>query len=198
MRTNCESTSVLRRVVTASLTSSTGAIAVMTPESGLLTTYWSLFSCHFVLIDKESLPTGIEIPKSIEKFDKASTPFLKAKSSIFSPEAAIQFADTWIWSIPTIGAETILVSASAIAIRIDAAGLLIAKVGFSPIVTTSPEKSVNERKLIEKFDVGTCQGPTNWSLAVMPPTVLSPIVIKNDLHATVGCWSTWWIDSSNA
>ena len=34
------------------------------------------------------------MPKSTANLDKASTPFLRDKSSIFSPDAAIQFAET--------------------------------------------------------------------------------------------------------
>ena len=59
-------------------TSSTGAIAVMTPDKGLFTSSCLPSSCHFVFIDKESLPTGIAIPNSTHIFDKASTPSLKA------------------------------------------------------------------------------------------------------------------------
>ena len=44
---------------------------------------------------------------------------------------------------------TILVNASATAIRIDAPGFLTAMVGFSPTVRTSPLFDVNDRKLIE-------------------------------------------------
>ena len=42
-----------------------------------------------------------------------------------------------------------LSNASAMAIRIDAPGLLIAMVGFSPTVNTSPLEEVYDLKLIE-------------------------------------------------
>ena len=80
--------------VTATDTSSTGAIAVIIPDKGLETSSSSFFSDHFVLIDKESFPTGIETLRSTLIFDNASTPYLNAASSLFSPEAAIQFAET--------------------------------------------------------------------------------------------------------
>ena len=80
--------------MTAIDTSSTGAIAVTIPDKGLETSSSLLFSDHFVLIDKESLPTGIEILRSTLIFDNASTPCLSAASSLFSPDAAIQFAET--------------------------------------------------------------------------------------------------------
>ena len=37
---------------------------------------------------------------------------------------------------------------------------------------------------------GTCHGPTIWSLATVPVTLRSPIVIKKLLLATVGCFNT--------
>ena len=74
-------------------------------------------------MDKESLPTGIAIPRSIQKLDNASTPFLRFKSSIFSPHAAIQLADALIEEIDSIGTDIILVTASATAILIEAAAL---------------------------------------------------------------------------
>ena len=75
-------------------TSSTGAIAVTTPDKGLVTSNSLLSSDHFVFIDSESLPTGIDISKSTLILDKASTPSLKARSSLLLPDAAIQLADT--------------------------------------------------------------------------------------------------------
>ena len=68
----------LNSVVTPNETSSTGAMAVITPDKGLLTSYSSSPSFHLVLIDKESLPTGIATPSSIHMFDNASTPKSKA------------------------------------------------------------------------------------------------------------------------
>ena len=76
------------------LTSATGAIAVITPERGLFTTFSAEPSSHLVLIDNESFPTGTEIFKSTQHFESDSTPSLSAKSSTSSPEAAIQFAET--------------------------------------------------------------------------------------------------------
>src|SRR3546814_5358020 len=37
---------------------------------------------------------------------------------------------------------------------------------------------------------GTCHGPTIWSRQDSPPTVRSPMVMRNDLLATVRCRST--------
>ena len=108
-----------------------------------------MFSDHFVLIDKESLPTGIEILRSTLIFDKASTPYLSAASSLFSPEAAIQFAETWTLLSPLITTPAMLVRASANAMRIEAAGFVRANVGFSPIDITSPVFEVNDLKLKE-------------------------------------------------
>ena len=110
-------------VVIDVLTSLTGAIAEMIPVIGLLTVKFDWSFSQVVLMDKESLPTGIAIPRSIQKFDNASTPFLRLKSSIFSPHAAIQLADALIEEIDSIGTDIILVTASATAIRIEAAAL---------------------------------------------------------------------------
>ena len=95
IKTIAESLSRRSSGVTALEISSTGAIAVITPDRGLVTSSSFLPSDHFVFIERESFPTGIDTFKSTAIFDKASTPFLSAKSSLLSPDAAIQLADTW-------------------------------------------------------------------------------------------------------
>ena len=80
--------------VTLTVTSLTGAIAVTTPDKGLVTSNSLLSSDHFVFIDNESFPTGIDTFKSILILDNASTPFLNARSCLLFPDAAIQLADT--------------------------------------------------------------------------------------------------------
>ena len=90
----CDGVSVFNSGVTETRASSTGAIAVITPESGLFTTNSSSPSFHLVRIDKESLPTGTDTSRSTQHFDNASTPSLSEISSISSPVAAIQLADT--------------------------------------------------------------------------------------------------------
>ena len=122
-KTKHGSSKFLYSVVIEVLTSLTGAIAEMIPVIGLLTVKFDWSFSQVVLMDKESLPTGIAIPRSIQKFDNASTPFLRFKSSIFSPHAAIQLADALIEEIDSIGTDIILVTASATAIRIEAAAL---------------------------------------------------------------------------
>ena len=122
----------------ASLVSSTGAIADITPVKGDLTSKFCPSSTHFDLIDKESFPTGIEISSSQQIFDKASTPSLNAKSSLLLPQAAIQLADNTTRSNDFIGALIRLKIDSARAIRIEALGFEIAIDGFSPIEIASP------------------------------------------------------------
>ena len=61
--------------------SSTGAIAVMIPDNGLFTSNSASLSFHLVFIERESLPTGIDIFSLDDSFDNASTPFLRFKSS---------------------------------------------------------------------------------------------------------------------
>ena len=88
--------SVINSGVMPRETSSTGAIAVITPDKGLVTTFSLPSSDHLVFIDSESLPTGTDISKSTQIFESASTPFLKSKFSLSSFVGAIQLAETCI------------------------------------------------------------------------------------------------------
>src|SRR3546814_3184849 len=54
----------------------------------------------------------------------------------------------------------------------------------SPVVDSKPVA------VTAQSATGTCHGPTIWSRTVRPPTVRSPIVIKNCLLATAGSCST--------
>jgi len=90
-------------------------------------------------MDKESLPTGIEIPKAgHNSIPTALTDSYSFASSPGAPQAAIQFADNFTSSKRRISAANKLVSASPTAIRA-AAGASITAIGvLSPIVITSP------------------------------------------------------------
>ena len=64
--------------VIAFVTSFTGATDVTTPDNGLVTIFSLSSSIHFVFIDKESLPTGIDISRSMQILERASTPDRRA------------------------------------------------------------------------------------------------------------------------
>ena len=108
-----------------------------------------MLSDHFVFIDNESFPTGIETFNSIHILESASTPSLNAKSSLLSPQAAIQFAETCTLFKSLMTTPAIFVKDSASAIRIEADGFDRAKVGFSPIDKTSPEFDLKDLRLNE-------------------------------------------------
>ena len=150
-------------------------------------TLWSLPSCcHWVRIDKLSLPTGIEIPNAgHNSIPTACTVSYKAASSPASPHAAIQLALS-LTRLSSIGAANKFVIASAIAMRPDAGALRAAKGVRSPILMASPANPWKSAKVTAQSATGTCQGPTIWSRWVSPPTARSPIVTKNRLLATVG------------
>ena len=142
--------------------------------------------CHWVRMDKLSLPTGIEIPRAgHNSIPTAYTVSYKAASSPSSPHAAIQLALS-LTRFNSIGAANKFVMASAIAIRPDAGALSAANGVRSPMLMASPANPLKSAKVTAQSATGTCQGPTIWSRCVSPPTARSPIVIKNRLLATVG------------
>ena len=65
-------------------------------DTGEITDLSTPLSCHTVFIDKESLPTGMDTPKSWQSSDTADTAAYKLASSPATPHAAIQFADNLI------------------------------------------------------------------------------------------------------
>ena len=90
--------------------------AITSPPSG-----------YFCFIDRESLPVGILIPNSIEKSEAASTASYKRASSPLLRHAHIQLADSDTLCKPSFsGAQTMLVSVSAMALRLPAVGLMSA------------------------------------------------------------------------
>ena len=87
-------------------------------------------------------------------------------------------------------AQAMLVIASATAKRADAAGFNNATGGRSPIAIASPVKPCKLVVVTAASATGTCQRPTIWSRATIPVIERSPMVIKNDLDATVGFFNT--------
>ena len=85
---------------------------------------------YFCFIDSESFPVGILMPNCIAKSEAASTASYKRASSPLLRQAHIQLADSDTpFSPPSKGANTILVRASAIALRLPAVGLISAVSG---------------------------------------------------------------------
>jgi hypothetical protein len=145
---------------------------------------------HCVRIDRLSLPTGMLMPScGHSSSPTALTVSYSAASSPGSPQAAIQLAES-LTRDSSIGAASKLVIASATAMR-PAAGASSAAIGVrSPMAIASPARLEKSASVTAQSATGTCHGPTIWSRCVRPPTVRSPIVIKNRLLATVGCAST--------
>ncbi|MPM73150.1 hypothetical protein SDC9_120126 [bioreactor metagenome] len=119
----------------------------------------------------------------------AFTVAYSAASSPASPQAAIQLADIFTRE-SSMGAASMLVMASATAMRPDAGALMAASGVRSPMAIASPLKPLKSASVTATSATGTCHGPTIWSRCVRPPTARSPMVIRKRLDATVGCAST--------
>ena len=80
-------------------------------------------SVYFCFIDKESLPVGTLIPKSIQNSDTAFTALYKRASSPSFLHGHIQFADKETeFKLSFKGAQIILVNASVIEFLLPASG----------------------------------------------------------------------------
>src|SRR6218665_590336 len=96
-------------------------------------------SGYFCFIESESLPVGMLIPSSIAKFEQLSTASYKRASSPSFLHGHIQFADNEMPLIPSFnGAQMIFDKASAIAVRLPAAGSISAAIGECPIEVATP------------------------------------------------------------
>ena len=127
-------------------------------------------------IDRESLPTGIAIPRSRQSsLPTASTVSNRLASSPACPAAAIQLADSRMRPMSSMAAAAILVTASPTAIRPDAGALIEASGVRSPMAMASPVWLSKPLMVIATSLTGTCHGPTNWSRTQSPPTVRSPM-----------------------
>ena len=125
--------------VTVFRTSCTDANAEIIRETGATTFLaWSP-SFHSVAIDKESLPTGIDIPRAGQSsMPTALTESYSFASSPGAPQAAIQFAESFTSARRAMSAANKFVIASPTAMRA-AAGASIAATGVrSPIDIASP------------------------------------------------------------
>ena len=168
-----------------------GANADTISDRGATTSLFLLPSFHAVRMDIESLPTGMLMPICGHNcIATASTVSNSAASSPRYPAAAIQLADNFTSPMLAIRAAARLVSASPTAMRPEA-GPSITAIGVrSPIAKASPRSVAKPINDTATSATGTCQGPTKGSREHNPPTVRSPIEIRNVLLATAGKRST--------
>ena len=172
-------------------TSSHGAKAETTRESGPTTSRVPLPSFQAVRIDIESLPTGMPTPRrGHSSRATARTVSKRAASSPGDPAAAIQLAESLTRESDATGAAARFVRASPTAMRPDAGPSTTATGERSPIANASPAYPSNDRSVVAQSATGTCHGPTIGSREHRPPTVRSPIVTRNVLSATAGWRST--------
>ena len=168
-------------------TSATGANAEITSDSGEVCVRVSPSCCQTAFIDSESLPTGIAMPRlGHSSSPTAFTASNRRASSSPWPQAAIQFADRRMSDSLAMCAAARFVIASPTAMRALAAASTSAMTGRSPIAIASPVVASKPVAVTAQSATGTCQGPTIWSRTVRPPTVRSPIVIRNCFEATQG------------
>jgi hypothetical protein len=127
-------TSVRNCGVSVRRTSATGANAETISDTGDTTDLSPCSSRQVVRIDKESLPTGIAMPKAGQScMPTACTAAYSAASSPGSPQAAIQLADSRISLKRAMSAASTLVMASATAMRAEQAASSKAKGVRSPM-----------------------------------------------------------------
>ena len=120
-------------------TSSQGAKAETTSDSGATTAFGCPSSCQVVRIDIESLPTGMPTPS--RGHSSRATAFTVSKSAASSPgepAAAIQLAESLTRESDSTGAAARLVRASATAMRPEAGASMTASGVRSPIAKASP------------------------------------------------------------
>ena len=120
-------------------TSSQGAKAETTSDSGDTTAFSSPCSSHVVRIDIESLPTGMPMP-SLGQRSRATafTVSKRAASSPGEPAAAIQLAESLTRESEATGAAARLVRASPTAMRPEAGPSTTAIGARSPTAKASP------------------------------------------------------------
>ena len=115
-----------------------------------------------VVIDNESLPTGIATPSAGQKSSAtALTVSNSAASSPGWPQAAIQLADNFTCCSDGTSAAARLVIASPIAMR-PLAGPSSTAIGLrSPIANASPCSVRKPSVVTATSATGTCHGPTS-------------------------------------
>ncbi len=142
-------------------TSVTGANAVTISDSGDVTDAGLPSACQPVRIDSESLPTGMAIPSAGHSSSPtARTASYRRASSPGWPAAAIQLADSFTSPSRAMGAQAMLVSASATAMRAEAAASSSAIGARSPMAMASPVVTSNPVAVTPASATGTCQRPT--------------------------------------
>ena len=148
---------------------------------------------YFCFIESESLPVGILIPSSIAKSEHAFTASYKRASSPSFLQAHIQLADNETDAKPSFnGAQTILESASAMAVRDPAAGSIKAAIGECPIEVAIPSLPLKSRAITPTLFNGNCKGPVHCCLDTLPPTQRSTLLVNQSLQATASSCKTWF------
>ena len=126
--------------VSVARTSPSVANAVTMSDTGEVTFLAPSASFHWVRMDSESLPTGMDTPSAGHSSrPTALTVAYKAASSPGSPHAAIQLAES-LTRGNSMGAASKLVMASATAMRPEAGASTAAMGVRSPMAMTSPPK----------------------------------------------------------
>src|SRR5690606_22023978 len=121
--------------------STTFLISLQCPPAEIITVPGAIISSvgYFCFIDRESLPVGMLIPRAIANSEQPSTAWYKRASSPSFLQAHIQFADKETDFRPSSsGAQTMLVSASAIEFLLPATGSISAEIGECPIAVAIP------------------------------------------------------------
>ena len=121
-------------------TSRTGANALTTRLSGATCLCgFPLESVHSVRMERESFPTGIEMPSAGHRSRAtARTVSNRFASSPSSPQAHIQFADNFTSPISPMSAAAMFMSDSTTASRPDAGAEISATLLRSPIAMACP------------------------------------------------------------
>ncbi len=168
-------------------TSLTWPAAVMITVPGANT----LSSPYFWVIDKESFPVGMLMPRSIAKLLHASTASYRRASSPSFLHGHIQFALSEMLSKPSSsGAHTMLVRASAILITEPAAGSTIATSGAWPSEVAIPFLPLKSSETAPRSFNGSCISPAHCCLAILPVTERSTLLVNQSLHATASNCNT--------
>ena len=121
-------------------TSATGAKAVTISDTGATTWRCSPSCSQLVFMDSESLPTGMDRPAAWHSSLTADTVSYSAASWPGTPQAAIQLADSLMFSRRATSAAARLVRASATAMRPEAGASSMAMGVRSPMDMASPRK----------------------------------------------------------
>src|SRR5688572_21235560 len=121
--------------------STTFLISEQLPAADMITVPGAITSPfgYFCFMERESLPVGMLMPNWIANSEQASTASYSLASSPSFLHAHIQLAESDTLFRPSLsGAQTMLLSDSAMAVRLPAAGSTSAATGEWPMVVAIP------------------------------------------------------------